>query len=340
MKIFLKSFDKVIQSEVGIGYCDYNFALDHFYPLIDRFEAQRRSLNSKLYIRLEKDILAGCIMPPITIAFVRENPNFNDEGALREYLLDNLQSGYILDGIQRLNTLKRASESPNFPSESPIFFNVIISENQDKLLYRMITLNNGQKPMTPKHQIEILTKSLFDFTQYKNLRVQTEKEKSIDKIPGALSVADISKGYLSFLTENVHNENNKIIDDKMDEIIVGRILETKVISESVSFKEVLQLIDNKVSDRFLNEWMKVSNNLIGFCYAIKFNFNLISNESTDETKQSFRVFEHAFSAIKPAKVNLGKYRRELSGYFVKNYSDTRNMDENELIGKFLEKTAS
>lgn len=340
MKIFLKSFDKVIQSEVGIGYCDYEFALKNFYPLIDRFEAQRRSLDSKLYARLEKDILAGCIMPPITIAFVKENPNFDNEIALGEYLLKNLKSGYILDGIQRLNTLKRASENPIFPSESPIFFNVIISENQDKLLYRMITLNNGQKPMTPKHQIEILTKSLFDFSQYKNLRVQTEKEKSLEKIPGALSVADISKGYLSFLTENVHNENNKIIDEKMDEIIVGRILETKVISDTVSFKEILELIDNKVSDRFLNDWMRVSNNLIGFCYAIKFNFNIISNESTDETKHSFRIFENAFSAIKPAKVNLGKYRRELSGFFVKNYADTRHMDENELIGKFLEKTAS
>ena len=340
MEIFLKSFDKVIQSEVGVGYCDYNFALKNFYPLIDRFEAQRRSLDSKLYARLEKDILVGCVMPPITIAFVKERPSFENKEELSEYLLKNIESGYILDGIQRLNTLKRASENSSFPSENPIFFNVIISENQDKLLYRMITLNNGQKPMTPKHQIEILTKSLFDFTQYKNLRVQTEKEKSVEKIPGALSVADISKGYLSFLTENVHNESNKIIEEKMDEIIVGRILEAKVISDSVSFKEVLRLIDSKVSDKFLNDWMKVSNNLIGFCYAIKFSFNIISNESIDETRRSFRVFEHAFGAIKPAKVNLGKYRRELSGYFVKNYADTKSMDENELIGKFLEKTAS
>ena len=37
----------------------------------------------------------------------------------------------------------------------------------DRLLYRMITLNNGQKPMTARHQIEILASNIFDFGTYR-----------------------------------------------------------------------------------------------------------------------------------------------------------------------------
>src|SRR5690606_661944 len=118
------------------------------------------------------------------------------------------------DGIQRLNTLVRASKKPGFKPETKIFFNVIVADNKDKLLYRMITLNNGQKGMTPRHQIEILTQELFDFKDLK-IKVQTEKEKSENTEKDAYSVGAISQGYIAFLTSNVHNENAKIIDEKM-----------------------------------------------------------------------------------------------------------------------------
>ncbi|MNZ65047.1 hypothetical protein D3C78_832300 [compost metagenome] len=109
MKIFNKSFDNVIKSEVGLGMCDYAFALEKFYPLINRFEAQRKSLDSRLYKRLEQDILAGCIMPPITIAFVKQDPKFQNIEELKDFMMNKINHGYILDGIQRLNTLKKAS---------------------------------------------------------------------------------------------------------------------------------------------------------------------------------------------------------------------------------------
>ncbi|MNS52883.1 hypothetical protein D3C72_856190 [compost metagenome] len=194
--------------------------------------------------------------------------------------------------------------------------------------------------MTPKHQIEILTRDLFDFSHLTRFNIQSEKEKSIERLPNAFSLADVTKGYLSFLTENVHNENNKIIEEKMDEIIVGRILESRVFIGSITFKDILSLIDSKLSDSFLSEWFRVSNNLIGFCCGIKFSYSFIQEENIEETRNAFKTFELAFSAIKPSKVNLGKFRRELSFYFVKNYRQTKGFDTNELIGKFLEITAN
>lgn len=50
----------------------------------------------------------------------------------------------------------------------------------DRLLYRMITLNNGQKPMSARHQIEILASNMFDFDKLPILAV-SEKNKSNKK---------------------------------------------------------------------------------------------------------------------------------------------------------------
>ena len=44
-----------------------------------------------------------------------------------------------------------------------LYANLLICESMDRLLYRMITLNNGQKPMSARHQIEILAGNIFDF---------------------------------------------------------------------------------------------------------------------------------------------------------------------------------
>ena len=98
-------------------------------------------------------------------------------------------------------TLARGPEDPALFLESPLLLNIIISPNKDMLLYRMITLNNGQKPMTARHQIEILTQELFNFEDY-NMDVQTEKERSEKIKRGAFNLGDISKGYLAFLTGN------------------------------------------------------------------------------------------------------------------------------------------
>ena len=200
IKVFNNYTDQVISSIVLLGDTTYKYALNNILPLANRFDSQRKIMDAKFYERLKRDIIRGCMMPPITIAFVHNPADFVDKtdiDELQRFVNDHINEGYILDGLQRINTLNRASSDPSFPVDRPILLNIIIAENEDKLLYRMITLNNGQKPMSPRHQIEILTQELFDFTNYPNLSVQTEKEKSIASIKDSYSVADISKAYLA-----------------------------------------------------------------------------------------------------------------------------------------------
>lgn len=338
VNIFDKANDGVINSVVATGKTTYQYAIDNLFPLIDRFSAQRKSQDKKFYARLERDILDHCLMPPITIAFVEQNFEPKSEEEIAQYISNNIHKGYILDGIQRLNTLNRASEDERFDGAQSLYINVIISPTEDKLLYRMITLNNGQKPMTPRHQIEILTQELFDFTDI-DITIQSEKERAENVIKGSFDLGDVSKAYLAFLTGAVNNDNNKIIGEKMDQIIVGRIMDKQPSDGDIEFKEVITEIDRLCSNSEVKKWLKVGNNLIGFSVGIKASHQKIKESSADDFSGAIELFESAFKAINPSKVNLGKFRRELSQKFIENYEQYSNYDEMELVEEFSELTS-
>jgi hypothetical protein len=336
--IFDQVKDTVIDSVVITGKSTYGYAIDNFFPLVDRFSAQRKIQDKKFYSRLERDILDGCLMPPITIAFVEPNFDLTNSDDIASFILGNIKDGYILDGIQRLNTLKRACENEKFNEDRFIYVNIIIAPAEDKLLYRMITLNNGQKPMTPRHQIEILTQELFNFSNV-DIDVQTEKQRAKRVIIGSFNLGDVSKAYLAFLTGTVNNDNNKIIGEKMDQIIVGRIMDKQPSPNDIEFKSVINLIDKFSKNSKANKWLKVGNNLIGFSVGAKTSFSVLKNVSPENFAEATELFELAFKSINPSKVNLGRFRRELSQYFIKEYSIASSFDEMELIEQFMETTA-
>lgn len=340
IKIFSTGYDEVIDSYVAIGQTTYKVALDQLYPLINRFEAQRKMQNRGFYKRLKRDLIEGCIMPPITIAFVdKEGVNLTKEKDFEGFVNDNLDKGYILDGMQRLNTLMLASEDEKLKQESIAYVNIIVAKNQDKLLYRMITLNNGQKPMTPRHQIEILTSEMFDFTKLVNISLQSEKERAKKIIRGAFNLGDISRSYLAFLTGSVNNENNKIINEKMDEILVSRVLDSRDSCSNLKFEDIINLVDNLSSNSPCRSWFKVNNNLIGFCVGIKTSFDDFDHVKSKDFAEAIELFEKGFDAINASKVNLGKYRRQLSCEFIKNYSALSEKEEEGLTEYFMEYTS-
>lgn len=340
VKIFDTESDQVIESFVATGKVTYEFALEKLLPLTTRFDAQRKLQDKKFYKRLQRDIVKGCLMPPITVAFVdKSKTELSDRKVFEGFVNQNIDSGYILDGLQRLNTLLSASEMEGFDKKRPLHLNVIVSPSQDKLLYRMITLNNGQKPMTPRHQVEILTQEMFDFSDLNNISVQTEKERSEKITRGAFNLSDISNAYLAFLTNNVNNENNKIVNEKMDEILVGRVLDTDIADGSVQFEGVLKLLDKLCVNSEVKKWFKVNNNLIGFSVAIKKVYEEVSEVEPDRFEEVIAVFEEGFDAINASKVNLGKYRRQLSKEFFENFVEFSEYDAEELTEYFAESTS-
>ena len=340
VKIFDVVYDDVINSYVGLGKTDYKTALEHLYPLIDKFEAQRKLQDKKFYKRLQRDLGEGCVMPPLTVAFVDKSAtDLSTVRAFEEYVGENLSDAYILDGMQRLNTLNSAQSNDGFDRDRNIYVSVIVATSQDKLLYRMITLNNGQRPMTPRHQIEILTAEMFDFSDFENLEVQTEKERAKKTIRGAFNLGDISKGYLAFLTGNVNNENSRIIDEKMDEILVTRVLDERTSGDGRTFEQVLNLVDRFCSSKEVKKWFKVTNNLIGFSVGAKFSYDYLSTVEVGAMQAALEVFEEGFAAINASKVNIGQYRRMLSREYIEKFEQLSALDEDELVEHFANLTS-
>lgn len=328
--------DTVIEGKVLVTETNYRLALDSLIQLIDKLDLQRNLQKSKLYERLSRDMVKGCVMPPLTIAFLSaEASQQHDKEHYESFVNKNIDRAFVLDGIQRLNTLKRTFDNygERLNLEQPLFLDIIICESKDKLLYRMITLNNGQKPMSARHQIEILAEHFLGGNDIP-IRIQTEKQKLQAKPARAFHKADIVKAYIAFITGLLNYDNQKIIEEKMDELIAEKVLEYNLESDSPEFTNVLTIVSRFVDDKSLYDWFSVNNNFIGFAVGIRKSFKEIEATTTEEFSNAVAQFDEAFSNLEYSQIKLSRERRKLAEYFIGNYSITKDFGELDFTEAF------
>lgn len=199
----------------------------------------------------------------------------------------------------------------------------------------MITLNNGQKPMSARHQIEILADSFFDFQDI-NLKLVAEKGRNRVRAPDSFRKGDFVKGYMAYLSNSTNIDNQKIIEEKMDELIASKILESEITTQRIEFADIVELI-NKLSDfSSLKEWIRIQNNFIGFCVGIRNSLNFVKSLSAPAVENAINKFEKAFLAINLSKVKVGKVRREMVAYYIHNLSDLIDLSDNALLDKIAD----
>lgn len=309
--------DEVLGATYFVGQTTYNLAIDKLYPLVQRLDIQRNLQNPSFYSRLRNDLKIGCIIPPITIAFViQDDHEVIDEA----YINENISEGFILDGIQRLSAIHRANNELEEDDQATfhqriLHLNIIVAPSMDRLLYRMITLNNGQKPMSPRHQIDILSETMFDFENL-SLRNQSHKTKQVSSNKLSVHRSDIVKGYIAFLANTTAIDNKLIIEEKMDELIAERIIASNISSDSYEFTEVLGWIADRCVDSAISKWFLSGNNFIGFCVAARNNFNELKDESIDSLNLQITRFENIFLNFDKKKIKVGDYRRRMvADYF-------------------------
>ncbi|WP_186155111.1 hypothetical protein [Burkholderia gladioli] len=123
---------------------------------------RRRVRNSRtVYSLLKADILQGCVIPPVVLAYTK--PAGTLEAELSKAISEDSDHFVLLDGLQRSLTLMEieaeTASQPDFHAEfMSRLMRCEIYEGINKIgiLYRMLTLNTGQTPMSVRHQIEIL----------------------------------------------------------------------------------------------------------------------------------------------------------------------------------------
>ena len=133
-------------------------------------EFQRKTVKTPntVYKLLKADLKEGCLIPPLVLALDGKQLSLTgnidkDKEIIISYIRNNFRKIRILDGLQRTNMLISVEEElyehkkeleEFYKQEMRLEFYIGI--NRFGILYRMLTLNTGQTPMTVRHQIEML----------------------------------------------------------------------------------------------------------------------------------------------------------------------------------------
>ena len=277
-------------------------------------------------------------MPPITLAFIKDDHSqLKTTSDFEKFIRKEISNGFILDGIQRLSTLRRAFDEGvdnEFPLDQSLFINVLICTSMDNLLYRMITLNNGQKPMTTRHQIEILSSNLFNFDS-EEIEVLKEKDGT-RRAPGLFSQSDFVLGYMAYLSSTTNVDSQKLIQDKLDDLLASKILEHDPTKDTTQFSDVIQLIAKLIKSKDIDHWFKNNNNLIGFCSSVRTCHDFILRMSPAKFENFVKNFEEAFKSFNVSKLKVGRDRRNAVSYAIKNIRKISNYTADEIMDKLVE----
>ena len=220
----------------------------------NEYQRRRVKSSSTVYSLLREDLKRGCLMPPIVLALATDDDISKD--VLITYMQENKNRLVILDGLQRSYTIKGLIEDilkDDDIDSSTVFNNKIRAEiyvgiNKLGVLYRMLTLNTGQTPMTTRHQIEIIYSDYIE-TGIKGVRLLRENDDQSPKNLGEYRFNDIIEGFTSFIQRDYLT------------------LERSDILESIKSLEKVSMNDNssKLFEQFVQAYHCFVNKLHEIC---------------------------------------------------------------------------
>lgn len=145
----------------------------------NRYQRRRVQGGTAMYSLLFKDLLHKCTMPPLVLAFDNNQIGHNLNKDTSEAKLNEIVKAdtlLILDGLQRTytmlsicNDLTIDEKEKNEYLAHTIRVEIYVGLTRTGILYRMLTLNSGQTPMSKRHQIEIL------YSKYKEAKLENIK---------------------------------------------------------------------------------------------------------------------------------------------------------------------
>lgn len=210
MRVVSVVYDGLLQAtnallEMTIGeYLDIGLRILHN----NQYQRKRVSRSSSIYSLLNEDMKKLCSIPTIVLAFTEGDNGINlqegmPENELRRSLeTDNL---IILDGLQRTYTMRDVDADLTFFGEEKEHFKehkirveVYCGLTKTGILYRMLTLNTGQTPMSKRHEIEILYSSYLD-RDIEGVTFNRQVDPDVQRGIDAYNFDDAIEGFNAFL---------------------------------------------------------------------------------------------------------------------------------------------
>ncbi|RFP24662.1 hypothetical protein D0T25_03970 [Duganella sp. BJB488] len=197
---------------------------------------------------MKDDIRAGALLPTITLSAALEAAQ-DLKRLCQERDFPNLVQRLtvvggvnILDGLQRTYILADLQEEGHvFAVEQTVHLEIRIEENLDNLIYRIIVLNAGQKPMSMRHQIEVLF-SAFRSTLERTidrLELISENEEGRRTRARRYALDKVATAYHTYLLKSPEVEKQNIVAQKISEESVLSQDETKLGEDFAMFQHYL-----------------------------------------------------------------------------------------------------
>ena len=220
-------------------------------------QRKRVRTSKTVYSLLKTDLEQGCVIPPLVLAITNdyelEGDSEEERGSLLlDYIQTNPDSIIILDGLQRTYTLidadlemttRDSAEYLQFKNHT-LRLEVYLKINKFGILYRMLTLNTGQTPMSPRHQLEMLYSDMLG-TEVEGLKLIPDTKRGADTRKNEFKFSNAIEGFNSYL--------------KRDELPIDRLelLENIKVLEYMSKEQV----ENDLFKEFLESYIKLYNTL-------------------------------------------------------------------------------
>lgn len=226
MKILTRTFDNRINAYNILTEIDIYEYLEIANFISKNNPLQRKKLKSysSIYNLLKEDIKTGCTIPPIVLALsndIQENIDINnaDEDIIKNYINHHKDKLIILDGLQRTHLLIDIDQDLHSQSnrdalnkfyKHKLRFEIYLGIEKIGILYRMLTLNTGQSPMSVRHQIEILYSNYLDESISSEIKLlkEADEAKEVDEVtPHKIKIAeyrfnDVIDGFTSYLVRD------------------------------------------------------------------------------------------------------------------------------------------
>ena len=206
--------DDRLQSYCVTARCTYRDFLALTEDAEKNLEIQRSIIKgAKAYATLRSDLKRGCILPPIVLAVgveLTEDLAIIPEGGTLDQLSRDLntvgsEAVYVIDGLQRTNAIRQTAndladealeEFLNRLVRIEIWLNIPFSA----IAYRMLLLNAGQRPMSVKHQVEVLSSKLVgDLSSIPQLEIFRVVDTRRRAQPGQFALSKIAQSFQAWL---------------------------------------------------------------------------------------------------------------------------------------------
>ncbi len=226
------------------------------------FQRRRVRSSKTVYSLLRADLTRQCVIPPVVLALTSPVTDFDAENLenFGEILTAHQDDLVILDGLQRtytiLDLLSDLREKNDEATLSEIEgyklrMEVYVGINRLGILYRMLTLNTGQTPMSLRQQIEILYLDYLD-TEIDGVELIRETDERYASGPQQYNFKDVIEGFNAYL------DRDELPIDKAD--ILENISSLEKLSKENQSTELFEKYLEAFS-RFVNHVSGQANNV-------------------------------------------------------------------------------